>query len=158
MNTTQVNPHYERIGGEEGIRRLVDCFYKHMDELPDARHIRNMHAPDLSGAKTKLFRFLSGWLGGPALYVPAGQSPRLGHKHEHFPIGHAERDQWLKCMQLALAEMDLEPTFQTELMKSFGRLANSLVNKGQGFLQPNEEGKKFKDQVVWLDYPIKRRR
>ncbi|OUD14124.1 group II truncated hemoglobin [Thioflexithrix psekupsensis] len=144
------NPHYEKIGGEEGVRQLVELFYEKMDTLPEVRTIRNMHAQDLTGAKRKLFRFLSGWLGGPALYTPHGQPPRLGQKHAPFPIGHAERDQWLLCMQLAMAELQLEPSLQQELMASFTRLATSLMNH-----QHTHAGKRLNEQVVLLEYPFK---
>lgn len=152
---TVVNPHYEQIGGEAGVWRLVERFYSLMDTLPEARTIRNMHARDLSGAKTKLFRFLSGWLGGPALYVKPGQSPRLGHKHAPFPIGPEERTQWLMCMQRALAELELDTKLQQDLLLSFTRLANSLVNQGNAL--QGHAGKNLRDQVVWLEYPFKKK-
>ena len=60
--------HYERLGGEETIRRLVDRFYDLMDEDPDYYGIRKLHAQDLAEARSKLFMFLSGWTGGPQLY------------------------------------------------------------------------------------------
>lgn len=58
-------PHYERIGGDEKVRSLVRRFYQLMDELPEAHGIRKLHAEDLQGATDKLFKFLSGWMGGP---------------------------------------------------------------------------------------------
>jgi hemoglobin len=36
-----------------------------MDELPEAYGIRKLHAEDLHGATDKLYKFLSGWMGGP---------------------------------------------------------------------------------------------
>jgi len=40
-----------------------------MDTLPEAQGIRAIHQHNLSSAKDKLFKFLSGWLGGPNLFI-----------------------------------------------------------------------------------------
>ena len=50
------NPHYERLGGEKGVRSLVDRFYDLMDEDPDYFGIRKMHPQDLSESRNKLLR------------------------------------------------------------------------------------------------------
>ena len=71
------NPHYEAIGGEAKIRELVERFYALMDSLPEAAPIRALHPADLSGAKEKLFLFLTGWTGGPPLYVQKHGNPAL---------------------------------------------------------------------------------
>lgn len=60
---TTVTP-YERLGGEAVVRRLVNRFYGLMDTLPEARGIRALHPADLGSSREKLFKFLSGWLGG----------------------------------------------------------------------------------------------
>ena len=60
---------YDYIGGEDTVRRLVDRFYELMDTLPEAYGIRKLHPADLSGSNQKLFMYLSGWLGGPQLFV-----------------------------------------------------------------------------------------
>ncbi|WP_297477331.1 group II truncated hemoglobin [Ferrovum sp.] len=97
-----VNPHYEKIGGEPGVRKLVEVFYHIMDTHPMATGIRQLHPENLDSSKEKLFMFLSGWLGGPPLYIEAYGHPRLRQRHLPFPIGDAERDQWMECMREAL--------------------------------------------------------
>jgi hemoglobin len=52
------------MGGEKGVLSLVERFYFYMDTLHEVKELRAIHAPDLSSAKDKLFKFLSGWLGG----------------------------------------------------------------------------------------------
>jgi hypothetical protein len=59
---------------------------------------------DLSGSEEKLFKYLSGWLGGPPLYEQAHGHPRLRAATCPSPSPAAERDQWLMCMQLAFDE------------------------------------------------------
>lgn len=122
------NQLFERMGGEAGIRRLVDRFYDYMDALPEVRGLRALHPPTLEGSRDKLFWFLVGWLGGPPLYVNRFGHPRLRARHLPFAIGVAERDAWMRCMREALAECvaDLElRTFMDELL---ARLADHMRN------------------------------
>ena len=60
---------YDAIGGDLAVRQLVDRFYDHMHVLPDVATLRAMHPPDLGESRDKLYWFLSGWLGGPSLYI-----------------------------------------------------------------------------------------
>lgn len=122
------NPHYRLIGGEDGIRRLVELFYALMDELPEARAIRALHPGDLSHAKERLFMFLSGWLGGPQLYAEHFGHPRLRRKHQAFPIGEAERDAWMLCMTRALAEVVPDAKLRAQITQAFFKTADFLRN------------------------------
>ena len=51
------NPHYERLGGAQAVRSLVDRFYDLMDEDPDYFGIRKMHPQDLSDSATNCSGF-----------------------------------------------------------------------------------------------------
>src|SRR5690554_3777587 len=99
--------HYDLLGGAEGVRRLVDRFYDIMDSAPEAATIRKLHAASLKQSREKLYSFLSGWTGGPPLYVQKFGHPRLRMRHLPFSIGVKERDEWLWCMNRALAEHDM---------------------------------------------------
>ena len=92
--------------------------------------IRDLHPKDLSSAREKLYMFLSGWLGGPDLYIAEFGHPRLRARHLPFPIGTDERDQWLMCMKKALDELDIDAMFREQLMSSFIQTANHMMNKG----------------------------
>ncbi len=120
---------YELLGGETGVRTLVDRFYDLMDTLPEAAGIRALHAADLSGARDKLFKFLSGWLGGPPLYVQEYGHPKLRARHLPFPIGAAERDAWMLCMGRALDESPLEGVARDQLKGAFFRTADHMRNR-----------------------------
>ncbi len=123
------NPHYTRIGGDEGIQRLVERFYQLMDDLPEAQVIRALHSPDLSQAKERLFMFLSGWLGGPQRYAERFGHPKLRQKHLPFPIGEAERDAWMLCMTRAIEEQVADTTLRQQLTQSFFKTADFLRNQ-----------------------------
>ncbi|HEY0722351.1 MAG TPA: group II truncated hemoglobin [Gammaproteobacteria bacterium] len=123
------NPHYERLGGEAKIRALVERFYQLMDSLPDSQGIRAMHARDLRASKEKLFMFLSGWLGGPQLYVEKYGHPRLRQRHMPFAIGDNDRDQWMMCMRQAMEDVGIEPELRKELEAAFFKTADFMRNK-----------------------------
>ncbi|MBK9313575.1 MAG: group II truncated hemoglobin [Acidobacteria bacterium] len=120
---------YEQIGGEENIRRLVDRFYDLMDARPEAEGIRRLHPEDLSESREKLYLFLVGWTGGPPLYVQKYGHPRLRARHLPFPIGEAERDQWLLCMNQALDEVVEKALLKQQISLAFGQLADFMRNK-----------------------------
>ena len=121
--------HYQRIGGEKQVRALVRCFYQAMDELPESYGIRKLHAQDLQGATDKLFKFLSGWMGGPQLYVEQYGHPMLRRRHLQFSICNAERDQWLLCMDLALSEVVEDVALREELSAAFAKVADHMRNR-----------------------------
>jgi hemoglobin len=121
--------HYQCIGGEEKVRALVRRFYQLMDELPEAYGIRKLHAEDLQGANDKLFKFLSGWMGGPQLYVEQYGPPMLRGRHLPFSIGATERDQWLLCMNQALSEVVEDAALRQELSAAFAKVADHMRNQ-----------------------------
>ncbi len=100
-----------------------------MDELPGVDDVRGMHALDLSGAESKLFKFLSGWLGGPNLYWEEFGHPRLRMRHLPFSIGAKERDQWLACMHMALDSTVQEAELREHLYQAFIQTANHMINR-----------------------------
>ncbi len=123
---------YDALGGEAPLRRLIDRFYDHMDDDPQFATIRALHPPDLRGSRQKLFMFLSGWLGGPSLYIEAFGHPRLRARHAPFPIGDAERDQWLACMNLALDDCGVDGELRSFLDGRFAHVANFMRNQDPG--------------------------
>lgn len=122
---------YELIGGEPVVRALVQRFYTLMDSLPEVRPLRDLHAESLAEAEEKLFLFLSGWFGGPDLYVQRYGPPFLRARHLPFPIGVRERDQWLHCMRGALEEVVADPALRRRLLESFSALANHMRNQAE---------------------------
>lgn len=120
--------YYERIGGEDGVRRLVHRFYQLMDALPEAKGIRGMHE-DLPRAEEKLFMFLSGWLGGPPLYTEKYGHPRLRMRHMPFAIAESERNQWMLCMNQALADTVEDKPLRAEISTALYKVADFMRNK-----------------------------
>lgn len=128
--TTPPSPlPYELIGGDAGVRRLVDRFYDLMDTAPEAAEVRALHAHDLKVSREKLHQFLTGWLGGPQVYVERYGHPMLRARHLPFPIAERERDQWLWCMERAIAEHPMPDELKTFLRQRFSPLADHMRNR-----------------------------
>ncbi|MGH8616464.1 MAG: group II truncated hemoglobin [Burkholderiales bacterium] len=122
-------PPYELLGGETAVHALVDRFYDLMDTVPEYHGIRTLHPPDLSGSREKLFLFLSGWLGGPGLYVEKYGHPMLRARHLPFSIGIAERDAWLACMLQALEDTGAPDGLRMGLLNAFSGTADWMRNR-----------------------------
>ncbi|MGA0033003.1 MAG: group II truncated hemoglobin [Burkholderiales bacterium] len=120
---------YALLGGDAGVRRLVDTFYDLMDAVPEYHGIRKLHPQDLAGSREKLYLFLSGWLGGPPLYVEKHGHPMLRARHLPFAIGIAERDAWLACMLQAMEDSGVEEPLRAALLKAFFGTADWMRNR-----------------------------
>lgn len=120
---------YQRLGGAERVRALVDRFYDLMDLEPAYADLRRVHGYDLASARDKLRWFLSGWLGGPDLYIERFGHPRLRARHLPFSIGIVERDQWMACMNQAMVEEGVEEDLRVRLVQAFFQTADWLVNQ-----------------------------
>jgi hemoglobin len=130
MNTETTKPTtYELIGGEATIARLCDRFYELMDSVPQFAGIRTMHPESLKGSRDKLFMFLSGWMGGPDLFVEKFGHPRLRGRHMPFSIGVGERDQWVACMVLAMDDVGIEEGIRRKLLENFFNTADFMRNR-----------------------------
>ena len=121
---------YEWLGGEARVRSLVDRFYDLMDLEPGYTELRAAHGPSLDDARDKLFWFLSGWLGGPNLYIERFGHPRLRARHMPFRIGIKERDQWVACMAQAMADEQVDAELAARLRESFMQTADWMRNQG----------------------------
>ena len=117
---------YEALGGETKVRELACRFYDVMDEMPEAATIRAMHREELGEIKELLFEFLSGWLGGPPLFIMRRGSPCLNKQHRPFPIDETARDQWLMCMDKAMNDVNIPQNLQDMLRQAFFHLADAI--------------------------------
>lgn len=125
----QPQTFFQVLGGEANIRALVEQFYDVMDTDPKAQGIRAMHAPDLTSAREKLFMFLTGWTGGPQLYIERYGHPRLRARHLPFTIGESERDQWMYCMIKAMHDLKLEEKVMIKLSEALYGVADFMRNQ-----------------------------
>lgn len=129
VELTATTTLYEQIGGAEKLRALVDRFYDLMALETDFQGIMKLHPQPSDGSRDKLFWFLSGWMGGPNLYIEQFGHPRLRARHLPYAIGIAERDQWLTCMASAMQDVQLEEKLRDHLLASFYETADWMRNR-----------------------------
>ncbi|HJV87007.1 MAG TPA: group II truncated hemoglobin [Noviherbaspirillum sp.] len=126
---SQQQSAFELVGGSEKLRELVDRFYDLMDLEAEFAGIRAMHPANLDSSRDKLYWFLSGWMGGPDMYIERLGHPRLRARHLPYAIASGERDQWLRCMALAMQDVGMPQQLQERLMQSFYQTADWMRNK-----------------------------
>ncbi len=124
---------FELLGGEqqgmEALRNLVETFYDIMDSDPKAQPIRAMHPADLTSAREKLFMFLTGWTGGPQLYIERYGHPMLRKRHLPFAVDESARDQWMYCMIKAMHQLKMDEALMTKLAGQLYGVADFMRNQ-----------------------------
>ena len=121
---------YEKLGGSEVIDRIVDDFYKIMSTDPKAARCFATHSGrDIAESGKKLKAFLSGWLGGPPVYLETYGHPRLRMRHFPFSIGKDEADEWLYCMKEALDKNSVPEHIRNQMLAAFHQVTTMLQNK-----------------------------
>lgn len=122
---------YSLIGGEQGVRRLVETFYDVIEGCAEghAVHLLHLRGHGVAHSRIEQFNFLCGFLGGPRLY-----GEKYGHSDVRLMHGHVEidaqaKDAWLTCMLMAIDRVGLEGDLKQQLMASFTKVATRLVNR-----------------------------
>lgn len=121
---------YDMVGGAETIKELVENFYDIVESDPDGEPVHRLHlrGMGINHLRQAQFDYLSGFLGGPQLYIE-----RFGHSnnrkiHEHVEIGQPEVESWLKCMEKAMQKTGLPADVHQRLTGIFKQSAESLKN------------------------------
>lgn len=136
MNATHAygtgDASFRAAGGQDGIFKLVNCFFDRMGSDLRFETIWNLHPDDKEMSRDKLARFLCGWLGGPKLYTEKYGSIGIPRVHAHLAIATPERDQWLTCMSESVAEQDFDHEFKTYLMEQLFVPAEAVRRRCEG--------------------------
>ncbi|MFC4376950.1 globin [Nocardia halotolerans] len=120
---------YDAVGGAETFRRIVSVFYREVaaDEI-----LRPLYPEeDLGPAERRLRMFLEQYWGGPRTYSDERGHPRLRMRHQPFVIGPLERDAWMRCMRIAVDEIEpsiLDAAHRKAMLDYFQMAAASLQN------------------------------
>lgn len=117
---------YERIGGEEIMRRLVDEFYARVEQDPD---LRPLFPGDLEPGKQWQFLFLSQYFGGPSDYMVVRGHPRLRARHMPFAIDQRAQQAWLGHMLAAIDIVGIQEPMRTEMREYFTRGSEFMINR-----------------------------
>jgi hemoglobin len=130
-NPTANRSLYDLVGGETGVLNLVKVFYDIVETEPFAHKLLLLHlrGNGLAHSRVEQFNFLSGFLGGPKLYVEKHGHSNVRTMHEHVEINVESKDIWLACMSVAIDKVALEATTKSKLMTNFTAAAERLVNR-----------------------------
>jgi hemoglobin len=122
---------YDQLGGEPALRTLVGTFYDIVEFEPEGRvlHVLHLRGHGVAHSRIEQLAFLSGFLGGPGLYVQKYGHSDVRQMHEHVEIDAEARDAWLACMSMAIDRVGLSADLKARLMTPFTRVATMLVNK-----------------------------
>lgn len=120
---------YDRLGGDAFVSRFVDRFYALMDTLPEARATRAAHGPSLAEARQKLYEYLTGWLGGPPLFVERHGPVLLRRRHLPFAIGPMEVAGWLACFHSAWGELVDDAEISAKVVPQVEMMARHMQNR-----------------------------
>lgn len=117
---------YERVGGSDTFKKLVEKFYEGVasDDV-----LRPMYPEeDLGPAALRLQLFLEQYWGGPTTYQELRGHPRLRMRHQPFKINPLARERWLLHMRVALDSLQLPQLLEAELWAYLDRAATAMLN------------------------------
>ena len=115
---------YHRLG-EQNLKEMVDNFYHHVMEDDTINHL---FTTDMELVKKKQFLFLTGFLGGPSIYVAEYGHPRMRLRHMPHAITEKSAISWLKNMRKAIWELSIEEALKIEIFNRFPQTAAHMVN------------------------------
>ena len=113
------------------MRALVDRFYDLMDLEPAYAGLRARASERRWTARaTSCSGSSAAGSAARSHYIERFGHPMLRARHLPFAIGIAERDQWMACMQQAMAESGVDPALRERLAAAFFSTADWMVNRG----------------------------
>jgi hemoglobin len=118
---------FERVGGREGVQRIVADFYGRVER--DAV-LRAVYPEDLAPGREKLALFFEQWLGGEQVYSNLYGHPRLRMRHFPFVIGELHAGRWLRHMREAMVTQGVADADVRVIFERLGPLAHHMVNEG----------------------------
>ncbi|WP_078555163.1 globin [Bacillus alkalicellulosilyticus] len=125
---------YDAIGGYEFLDKLVDTFYKNVQDEPI---LAPLFPNDLTETARKQKQFLTQFLGGPTLYSDEHGHPMLRARHMPFTITPKHAEAWLTCMRKAMDEVKFTGELREQIYARLTFTAHHMVNHPN---DPQSEG------------------
>jgi hemoglobin len=119
---------FERLGGREAVRSLIDEFYRRVAADPK---LRPLFPVDLEPGIEKQKLFMEQWLGGAPRFSEEHGQPMLRRRHFPHVISIAHAGRWLAHMRAALDAAGAERELIDEIMQRLEPLGLHMVNEGQ---------------------------
>ena len=117
---------YERVGGVETFRRLVDRFYAGVASDPPLREM--YPEEDLGPAADRLRLLLEQYWGGPKTYGETRGHPRLRIRHAPYAVTPRQAERWLHHMMAAVDSLALPQAEDAEIREYLNRAAWFMIN------------------------------
>ena len=129
MNTTMGSATlYDRLGGEQALLRLVERYLFLLRTRAEYAPLCAHYTRGFEHYKKRMFEYLSGFLGGPGLYMQRHGMPSLRENHPRIAITPQLRDLWYGCMAQAVNDEFSDIALRRELESAFWTIADSLRN------------------------------
>jgi hemoglobin len=130
---SEADPPFSRLGGEAGVRALVERFYDAMTELEP--ELARLHPCDAAGrvereSRDRFALFFIGWLGGPQDYIARHGHPRLRMRHARVPVDDRMVTAWMRCMRAAFDDAGIDADLRAFLEPKLGDVAAFMKNVG----------------------------
>lgn len=124
---------YSLVGGEHGVRHLVEIFYDIVENEPEGEALNVLHLRGHGVAHSRIeqFNFLCGFFGGPKLYAEKYGHSNVHKMHEHVEINAHAKDSWLQCMEMAFQRCGTDPSIKDAIMTHFRVVAGALKNRDE---------------------------
>lgn len=119
---------FDRIGGEAAIQKLVDAHLAILRSDPANQELCGFYCQGFDHYRTRMCEYLTGFLGGPAVYMQNHGIPHLREKHQKLFITPQMRDLWYGCMTHALEQEVPDEELRRELAAVFWSAADGLCN------------------------------
>ena len=120
---------YDRLGGTEGIKAVVDKFVENVTLDTDvSKSFKNTKGPRLENFKKNLVDQICEVTGGPCKY--AGKDMKTAHKG--MKITEKQFDAIVNDLKLAMAELKVGEAEQAEVVDKLAPLKEDIVEKKPG--------------------------
>jgi len=119
---------FDRVGGEESVRAIVDRFYDLVEQDPAYAALHAMHQPDLTALRHSLTRFLVAWLGGPRDWFEARPGMCIMGFHRQLAVTAQTAAQWAHAMDRAIAaDPGIEPETARQMSEALHRMCRAMA-------------------------------
>lgn len=116
---------YSKIG-PSNLKAILDVFY---DLVFDESEISHLFKGNKEEIKEKQFMFLTQFLGGPQLYSEKYGHPKMRMRHLPHAIDNKAKEEWLKCMKIAIDKIIEDKQLASALYNCFPLVAAHMVNR-----------------------------
>lgn len=117
---------WEQLGGDAVMVPLLrDFYFTRIAASP----IAQLFPPDLAETLAKQLDFQRMYWGGRDDYTPRRGHPRMRARHLPFAIGQAQADEWMACMETAVAASAMPMEVRDAYLARVRQIAQAMINQ-----------------------------